>query len=267
MRIVRIAALLSLSLPLAVSAQVRKEGEERADMAPSNWSVGLAVGGRNELYAGEGNHTRVLPFFGYEGERFYFRGITAGYHLVKSEDVVVDVFLGGRLDAMDAKDFGRRELLKRGINRDLLSDRDDSVDAGASVSWRGSAGEVQLEVKADILDVSGGFQADASYRYPMQAGKWALTPAVGVTVLSKDLANYYYGTLDKEVRRGVVSYRPGSATIPYVGLSVARPFADKWRFMANVGYQVLPDEISDSPLVAENTDGVAQAFFGVVRSF
>ncbi|QQP96228.1 MipA/OmpV family protein [Lysobacter enzymogenes] len=236
-------------------------------MAPSNWSVGLAVGGRNELYAGEGNHTRALPFFGYEGDRFYFRGITAGYHLVKSEEVVVDVFLGGRLDAMDAKDFGRRELLKRGINRDLLSDRDDSVDAGASVSWRGSAGEVQLEVKADILDVSGGFQADASYRYPMQAGKWALTPAIGVTVLSKDLANYYYGTLDKEVRRGVVSYRPGSATIPYVGLSVARPFADKWRFMANVGYQVLPDEISDSPLVAENTDGVAQAFFGVVRSF
>lgn len=267
MRIVRIAPVLLLSLPLAVSAQVRKEGEDRADMAPSNWSVGIAAGARNELYAGEGNHTRVIPFVGYEGERFYFRGITAGYHLVKSDSFVFDVFLGGRLDAMDAKDFGRRELLRRGIDRDLLSDRDDSVDAGASVSWRGAAGEVQLELKADILDVSGGYQADVSYRYPMQAGGWMLTPAVGVTVLSKDLANYYYGTLDKEVRRGVIDYRPGSATIPYVGLTVARPFADKWRFMANVGYQILPDEISDSPLVAEDTDGVAQAFFGVVRSF
>lgn len=267
MRIVRIVPLLLLSLPVAVSAQVRKEGEERADMAPSNWSVGVAAGIRNELYAGEGNHTRAVPFFGYEGERFYLRGITAGYYLIKNDSVALDVFLGARLDAMDAKDFGRRELARRGINRDLLSDRDDSVDAGASVSWRGAAGELQLELKADVLDVSGGYEADVSYRYPMQAGQWLLTPAVGVTVLSKDLANYYYGTLDKEVRRGVASYRPGSATIPYVGLTVARPFAQKWRFMANVGYQVLPDEISDSPLVAEDTDGVAQAFFGVVRSF
>ncbi|MBM7094047.1 MipA/OmpV family protein, partial [Streptomyces sp. S12] len=114
MRIVRIVPLLLLSLPVAVSAQVRKDGEERADMAPSNWSVGIAAGSRTELYAGEGNHTRVIPFFGYEGERFYFRGITAGYHLIKREDVVVDVFLGGRLDAMDAKDFGRRDLARRG---------------------------------------------------------------------------------------------------------------------------------------------------------
>jgi outer membrane protein len=267
MRIVRIVPLLLLSFPLALSAQVRKEGEERADMAPANWSVGIAAGSRNELYAGEGNHTRVIPFFGYEGERFYLRGITAGYYLVKSDEFAFDVFVGGRLDAMDRKDFGRRELAKRGIDRDLLSDRDDSVDAGASVSWRGSAGELQLEVKADILDVSGGYEADVSYRYPMQAGEWLLTPAVGVSWMSKDLANYYYGALDKEVRRGVVSYRPGSVTIPSVSLTVARPFAEKWRFMANVGYQVLPDEISDSPLIAEDTDGVAQAFFGVVRSF
>lgn len=267
MRIVRIVPLLLLGLPFATSAQVRKQGEERADMAPSNWSVGIAAGARDELYAGEGSHSRLIPFFGYEGERFYLRGITAGYYLVKNEGFAFDVFLGGRLDAMDAEDFGRRELARRGIDRDLLSDRDDSVDAGASVSWRGAAGEVQLEVKADILDVSGGYEADVSYRYPMQAGQWLLTPAVGVTVMSKDLANYYYGTLDKEVRRGVPGYRPGSATVPYLGLTVARPFAQTWRFMANVGYQVLPDEISDSPLIAQDTDGVAQAFFGVVRSF
>ncbi|MGO4779402.1 MipA/OmpV family protein, partial [Lysobacter sp. 2RAB21] len=43
--------------------------------------------------------------------------------------------------------------------------------------------------------------------------------------------------------------------------------AEKWRFIANLSYQVLPDDISDSPLVAENTDGVGQAFFGITRSF
>ncbi|MFD0325370.1 MULTISPECIES: MipA/OmpV family protein [Lysobacter] len=267
MRIVRLVSPLLLLLPFAVSAQVRQEGEERADVAPSNWSLGVAGAIRTELYAGEGNHTRAIPFFGYEGERFYFRGISAGYHLVKSDSFVLDGFVSGRLDAMDADDFGRRELARRGIDRDLLEDRDDSVDAGVSASWRGTAGEIQVEVKADIADVSGGYEADVSYRYPMQAGGWLFTPSVGVSALSKDLANYYYGTLDKEVARGVVSYRPGSVTIPHIGLTVAKPFAEKWRFIANVSYQVLPDEISDSPLVAENTDGVGQAFFGISRSF
>jgi outer membrane protein len=267
MRIVRIASPLLLLIPFAVSAQVTKEGEERADVAPSNWSIGVAAGMRNELYAGEGNHTRAIPFFGYEGERFYFRGISLGYHFVKTDSFVLDGFISGRLDAMDKKDFGRRELARRGINRDLLEDRDDSADAGASASWRGSAGEVQLEVKADIADVSGGYEVDLSYSYPMQAGGWLLTPTVGVNALSKDLANYYYGTLDKEVARGVVDYKPGSVTIPYVGLTVAKPFAEKWRVIANLSYQVLPDEISDSPLIAEGTDGVGQMFVGVTRSF
>lgn len=267
MRIVRIVSPLLLLLPLAVSAQVRQEGEERADIAPSRWSLGIAGGIRNEMYTGEGNHTRVIPFFGYEGERFYLRGLTAGYHLIQNDSFVFDGFISGRLDAMDADDFGRRELARRGINRDLLEDRDDSVDAGVSASWRGSAGEIQLELKADIADVSGGYEADLSYRYPMQAGGWLFTPSVGVTALSKDLANYYYGTLDEEVARGVVSYRPGSVTIPHVGVTVAKPFAQKWRFITNLSYQVLPDEISDSPLIADNTDGVGTLFFGVSRSF
>lgn len=267
MRLVRVVTPFVLLLPFAVSAQVRQEGEERADVAPSNWSIGIAGGIRTELYAGEGNHTRAIPFFGYEGERFYFRGITAGYHLIQNESFVLDGFLSGRLDAMDANDFGRRDLARRGINRDLLEDRDDSVDAGVSASWRGSAGEVQLELKGDIADVSGGYEADLSYRYPMKAAGLLITPTVGVSMLSKDLANYYYGTLDEEVARGVVSYRPDSVTIPYVGVSLAKPFAQKWRFIANLTYQVLPDEISDSPLIAEDTDGVGQAFFGVSRSF
>ena len=85
MRLVRVVTPFVLLLPFAVSAQVRQEGEERADVAPSNWSIGIAGGMRTELYAGEGNHTRAIPFFGYEGERFYFRGITAGYHLIQNE--------------------------------------------------------------------------------------------------------------------------------------------------------------------------------------
>jgi len=254
-------------MPWIANAQVVEKGEERADVAPSRWSVGLAAGARTELYAGEGTYTRVVPFFGYEGERFYWRGITAGYHLVKGEGFVLDGFLAGRLGAMDADDFGREELARRGIDRDLLEDRDDSVDAGLAASWRGKAGEIKFELKADITDTSGGYEADIGYLYPMRLGGFLLTPSVGVKYLSKDTADYYYGTLDKEVARGVVRYEPGSAMLPYIGITVARPFAEKWRAMANAGYEFLPSEITDSPLLKEDIDGNAGLFIGVSRQF
>ncbi len=264
---IRLILSCMLLMPWAAEAQVVGEGEERADVAPSRWSIGVAAGARTELYAGEGTHTRALPFFGYEGERFYWRGITAGYHLVKRESFVLDGFLAGRLGAMDADDFGREALARRGIDRDLLEDRDDALDAGLAASWRGRAGEIKLELKADITDTSGGYEADIGYAYPMRLGGFLLTPGLGVKYLSKDTANYYYGTLDKEVARGVVRYEPGSATVPYLGLTVARPFAEKWRAIANLGYEFLPSEITDSPLLEEDIDGSAGLFIGVARQF
>ncbi|MGO1001149.1 MipA/OmpV family protein [Lysobacter sp. CA196] len=268
MRIARIASSLVLLLPFGLYAQVSQvDGEQRADVPPSRWSVGIAAGVRTEVYAGEGNHSRVVPFAGYEGERFYWRGLDAGYHLLKRDGFVLDGFIAGRLDAMDADDFGAAALARRGIDRNLLEDRDDSIDAGLAASWRGAAGEVTLALKADIADKSGGYEADLSYNYPFQAGGMLFTPSVGVSVWSKDLANYYYGTLDEEIARGVVSYRPGSVAIPHAGIMLAKPFAKKWRFIANLSYQVLPDEIQDSPLVEDGTEGVGSVFMGLSRNF
>lgn len=249
-------------------AQVVKEGEDRADVAPSNWSVGAAVGVRQGLYAGEDSNVRALPLIGYEGERVYWRGLSLGYHLVKSESFVVDGFVAGRLDAVDADDFGRNELAARGIDRDLLADRDDAADVGMSASWRGKAGEIELTLRADVTGTSEGYEAELGYSYPIRlAPRVMLSPSVGVKFLSEDLANYYYGTLDEEVLRGVPSYQPGSAVIPYVGLAVAVPFAEKWRLFGQVAYEALPSEIKDSPLIDEDASRAGRVFMGILYNF
>lgn len=264
--IIAVLSCLAVFASSTAAAQVAGDGE-RADVLPSRWSVGLAAGLRTGLYAGEDRHSRVLPFAGYEGERFYWRGIDLGYHLVKTERFVLDGFIAGRLDAMDADDFGARELARRGIDRRQLEDRDDSADAGVAASWRGAAGELKLDLRADITDTSGGYEADLSYRYPTQAGGFLLTPRIGLLAQSADLADYYYGTLDEEIARGVVRYRPGSSVTAYIGLTLARRFGPHWRAMADLGYQRLPDEIRDSPLVDGGSQGVGRLFLGVVRSF
>lgn len=81
------------------------------------------------------------------------------------------------------------------------------------------------------------------------------------------MADYYFGTLKEEVARGVVDYKPGAATIPKLGLTYVRPFADNWHFVTAVEYKFLPSKISNSPLLKSNTDGQASVMFGVSRRF
>jgi outer membrane protein len=251
-----------------VSAQVVSESNREAGQASaSRWRIGLAVASREGIYAGEDDRTLVFPNVSYEGERFFWRGAQAGLHLFSRGGFVLDGYVAGRLDGVDADDFGVTELAERGIDRRLLEDRDDAADVGMSARWRGAAGELELDARADVTSTSEGQQASITYRYPFRAGGWQLTPGVGVRWLSSDLADYYYGTLDEEIARGVVRYRPGSVTVPTASLILMRPFAEKWLFIASAEYRRLPSALRDSPLVERDTDGGATVMVGFSRGF
>ena len=266
MRAIQASLCLVLLAPIPLHAQEALQPVAVND-SPSRWSIGIAGVLRNSEYAGEGNRSIVFPNVVYEGDRFYLRGALAGYRLVKQDRFSLNAFVAGRLEGIDADDFGIEELARRGIDRDLLEDRDHSADAGLSAAWKGGAGELELDVRADITNTSDGYQAAINYRYPIQIGRVTLTPGLGATVLSDDMANYYYGTLDEEVARGVVDYKPGRSTIPHIGLWAVVPFASQWLFLANAQVQSLPDEIQDSPLVEHDADSVATLFIGVSRRF
>lgn len=258
--------LLLLSLPtLVVAQEAPSVAVTRAELP--RWSLGMGGAVRNSEFAGEGTRTLAIPYVGFEGERFYLRGATVGYRLVEREHLVVSGFIAGRFDGLDADDFGRAELAERGVNRDLLSDRDDSADGGLAVVLRGSAGEVEFDARADITDASGGYQTSLEYRYPFRAGKVAITPGVGANLLSSDMADYYYGTLDEEIARGVVAYRPGEALVPYAVLGVYMPLGQNWMLSANAQYRSLPDELKDSPLVEAGTDSTSMVLLAVARRF
>ncbi|EKU82976.1 outer membrane protein [Massilia sp. UYP32] len=234
---------------------------------PSRWGLGVGAAVSDSVYAGEGTRVTPFPLVSYEGERFYWRGIQGGAHLVKRGGFALDATLSARFDGIDRDDFGVLELAERGIDRALLEDRDDAFDLGLAASWRGALGQLDLGVKGDVTSASKGIEVNLSYGYPFQWGAMRITPNVGVSHLSKKLANYYYGTLPGEVARGVASYQPGSAAVARIGVDVVRPFAGNWVFIGNVGYRKLPTKLSDSPLVEKDKDGSVSAFIGFSRGF
>lgn len=241
-------------------------GLAAAQQAP-RWGLGIGTAVSDSVYAGEGTRVTPFPLVSYEGERFFWRGISGGAHLMKGAAFNLDATLSARIDGIDRDDFGVDELARNGIDRRLLEDRDDALDLGLAASWRGAAGQLTIGAKGDVTGTSKGFEASVTYAYPIQWGATRISPNIGVAHYSKKLANYYYGTLPEEVARGVRRYEPGSAAIARVGIDVVRPFAGRWALIGNVSYRKLPGKLSDSPLLEKDTDGVVSGFIGLSRGF
>lgn len=234
---------------------------------PPRWGLGLGAIVNDSPYAGEGTRVMPIPLLSYNGERFYFRVGGAGWRIVENDSFELAAVGKLRFDGFDVKDLGREELAGNGIDYRLLEDRDKGFDVGLNMKWTGSAGEIEVELLADATDTSGGQEASIQYGYPFELGRGTLTPNVGVSWQSKDMANYYYGTLAEEVARGVPDYKPGAVTLPSGGLSYFRPIGEKWSLMAFAKYTRLPDEIQDSPLIEPDTSGTASVFVGFSRGF
>lgn len=259
--IVPVGMLLASTVMSAFAQQNAGHG------GPPPWGLGLGVVSKSSVYAGEDSTAKVVPLINYESDTFFFRGIGGGYHLLDRDGFKLDATLGFRLNGIKKEDFGSAQLATRGINRNLLEDRDNGLDLGIAASFSGRMGEVELAMKTDVSGASKGFETSAKYGYPMQFGSTSITPNVSISHYSKKLANYYYGTLDSEVARGVVNYKPGSTVIPSIGVELMRPFGENWMLMGNLSYSALPSRITDSPLLDKDTSGVTSVFVGISRGF
>ena len=264
----RLAFAALFALPAIAVAQTTPQTDPSlSEQGPYRWGIGVGVVASDSPFAGEGTRTNPIPLILFEGERFFLRGITGGAHLVQGESFGLDAIVALRLDGVAADDLGAAELARNGIDRALLDDRDDSLDMGLVGAWRGAAGELEFTAKADVTGTSEGYELTARYGYAFAVGRGQLTPSISVSHLSKDMANYYYGTLDAEVARGVVDYKPGAATVPTVGVTYMRPIGKRWQFLTRLQYSVLPDALSDSPLLAPDSDGVGSVLIGFSRGF
>jgi len=232
------------------------------------WGLGLGVVVSSAEYAGEDRRVRAVPLISYESDRWFWRGIGGGMHLYRDQGFSLDATLSARFSGIEKKDFGVRELAARGIKRDLLEDRDDSFDLGLAAGWSGDFGKLELGLKADVGGASKGYEGTLKYGYPIKLGGGTrITPHVGASLMSKKMANYYYGTLAAEVARGVVKYEPGSAVTPVIGVDLMHPINRDWMLMGGLSYRSLPSKIKDSPLVDKDTKGTTSLMLAVSRGF
>lgn len=205
----------------------------------------LGVGARvsTSEYKGEGAGFSPIPLIDYEGEYVFVRGLTAGAYLYKDDASALSLNLSYLSQGFDAADNDERAMRR-------LDDRDSSMLAGVAYSLKTEWGVTELSFSADVLGVSDGFIADASYAYPFKLSFLKLKPVAGVEWTSGDYNDYYYGVDSGEsLRSGLGRYDAGSGFSPYLGLSAKIGLTDNLDLMLGAKTKWLSEEITDSPMV------------------
>lgn len=146
-----------------------------------------------------------------------------------------------------------------------VRDRDFALDAGVRAHWYTDTSEWTLALFHDVSDVYGGARISAGYRKLWYLGQWKLVSAAELEWRSADLLDYYYGIDSSDVENTLFHYDAGAGLFASVGLTANREITENWQWLLHVSYNLLPDSMTDSPLVEE--DYTITTFAGVTYRF
>jgi len=217
--------------------------QEPADPNAVVTNLGFGLVYRNGLYRGNDDVAFPIPLIFLQRGQFYIQGRTAGYRLAESDALSFDLIGQWRFDGYDEDD-----------SRDLsgMGDRDMTIEGGAALYYRDGWGVTRLSLVNDLLGKHKGQEAALSYSRQFTRNDWSFLPSAGLLWLSDNLTDYYYGVDSKYARPGRAAYAAGDALNPFLSLSTNYRFNAKWSAMAQVRYEFLDSEITDSPIVDDH---------------
>ena len=249
-------ALPLFALCLASAATAQEVAEIPFFTAPQG-SAALGGGlrsGQNPYRASDNEDQRLadlIPLYLYEGKYLFARGTSGGIHVLRNDTLEFNLYSRYRFQRLDPDS----NEFYTGIE-----ERKQSVDAGIEFGLTQPWGELKLDWVADVLDRHKGQEVRASYRYPIEAGPWSLSPFISWTWHDDNLSNYYFGVSEAEATIDRPAYLPGESQWVSFGLNAAWQASDRIVWFGNVAFAGADSVITDSPLVEE--DSFSSIFVG-----
>lgn len=247
-----VPAMRTLLLPLLLLLSAAPAAQ--AQEPPPRWTLGLLAANRDAPYVGLDEGLLFAPLVRFEGERFHIRGLRAGGNLYENGGFAIDSFFQARLDGYKAKD----SPFLQGMD-----DRDFSIDGGFAAKWsRRKVGQFDLAVTTDLLGRSYGEEVQLSYAALFKRFGWTFVPSVTLQWQDEDLMDYYYGVRESEALPGRPAYRPESALTPQFLLLATHPLGERWKLFTYLGYSWYSSEVTDSPIVDEDSRAMVMLGLG-----
>ena len=218
--------------------------------------IGLGAGFGQSIYQGIDSQTDVLPMLELSYGNFFFEGLEAGYLLAEEDNYSLAISVAG--DSLD----GER------TDSNALKDMGD-VDSGINLKLSGEFfteyGLLGASIAQDVSNEHEGTEFSLNWAVPLEFDQTLLMPSVYATWMSDDLVNHYYGVAANHAKAGRPQYNADAGWRYGVEIMVEYPLSQQWTLMGGVGAEWYGDEITNSPIVDE--DSAISGFMGVTYHF
>lgn len=237
-------------------SNARADQYDDDDDNESEFSIGLGISAPDHsIYLGGDNKVEPLPIIEYRSGRFFIDGPGIGYDFYRYQDITlyssVSVDLGGDRDGSDVLSD--------------MADLDTAFSLNIGAEWETAFGDLEAEVSRDISNTHDGTEVSLGYSIPIPLEPVFLSVGVEASWLSSEVGDYYYGVDANQVRAGRPQYLVDDTWVYEFSIRGMLPLDENWSLMAGVSVETYDNEITDSPIVAE--DQITNAFAAVSYEF
>lgn len=222
-------------------------------------SVGPVFSYTQSPYKSHDGSMMVAPLLLHDSRWFYLRGSAGGIHLFNNGTHKISAGVSYFGLNFDRHDTDNRRLRQ-------LDNRRSTLMGEVSYTAITPIGLAKVKVARDVLGLSDGYLADASFGVPWITDRFTIMPSAGVTWSSRKQADYYYGISGREARRSGLKEHTATANFsPYLKLEAQYNFTERISAVAGADVQFLTSKVKDSPMVGRSS--VFGGFIGGVFKF
>jgi MipA family protein len=176
------------------------------------------------------------------------RSLTLGYSLQRTKHFVVNLIAESLFQGFEQSNQKQGALLTG------IKPRHTSLDTGIEAYYSHDYGETRVRILHDISNTHNGYVLAMDHAYPIFRKRWTIWPSYGVSWLSQDATNYYFGITAAEVNPVRPQYQPTSAFTHKFNLYAAYQVNSHLSYIIYADYILFSGNINNSPLVAPNLD-------------
>ena len=203
----------------------------------------------------------LLISAGYRYNRFFveatessFDGLNLGFTVLNTKHWTVDALFANIAGNVTVESDEPPPPITEDERNDAIMARDNLfIAAGARVTGYFGDNIAQFRLVSDWYD-GNGISGSARLGRQWQLENWNLQAIGGVRYYSEEFSQYLFGVSEEEQSSRFPEYDAGDAWIPEAEIGLRVPVAENWVYTSRLRYRQYPNSITNSPLVANDSD-------------